>query len=857
MIHPFNVLRHVRQWERAPRDPITVGTTVGTWILGASGAAAAGSIVTYAVGFLVTTAITSSLLRALSKNQQAGNGGTLVNTRQAAATQEYVYGQIRKGGIITFLKTTGSKNSVLHMIVSLAGHEVEEIGNIYVNDQVVTLDSNGYVTGDRWKSKIRVLKHLGNQTSWTTNFANAPTNLQSTISTECELSSEFVGKGIAYMYVRMEYNKDVFSGGIPNITAVVKGKKVYDPRTSTTAYSNNAALCLRDYIVDVRGLADSSVNDTYFSSAADDCDDLIAKKDGIETQARYTVDGVINAEVSVGDTIADMLEASNGVMFYGGGQWRLKVGKWSSSVESFTLDDLRSGISLSTRVSRRDNYNSVTGKFVNAATDWVEASFPAVTSAEFLAEDGGIENALDISLQMVTDHVRAQRIAKQRLFRGREQMSISAEFGLKAMNVEVGDIISLTVDNYGWTNKKFEVIAWKLIIDNGVRVSLGLRETSAAAFSWNAEEITLISNNTTLPEYTFVPDIGIAVSTELYEYYEKVSNVATLELTADDPEFVDYVQVQFKKSSASVWRSAGQGDIGTFEIYDLPDDDYDFRARAINGFGYKGEWATLSNYTVNGLSQPPANVTNFTAEINHDTINFSWDAVADLDLSYYVIRWTSSTTSTIWADTTSMVVKVARPSTHATVPAKKGTYMIKAVDKTGIRSRVAARVVVRQADLVPRTVHTTLTENPTFSGTKTNTTVVSGALRLNAATSGSYQFSNYIDRGSVTSSWVHIDVTPIRYSTTTSFDGLTGLLDLLPGLWDDLNAAGNEYDDTDVIPYISTTDDDPAGTPTWSSWARFRAGSYYCRAMRFKVESTSQDTSTTPSILELSATARY
>ena len=35
-------------------------------------------------------------------------------------------------------------------------------------------------------------------------------------------------------------------------TADVQGKKVYDPRSGITAYSNNPWLCIRDYLTDTR-----------------------------------------------------------------------------------------------------------------------------------------------------------------------------------------------------------------------------------------------------------------------------------------------------------------------------------------------------------------------------------------------------------------------------------------------------------------------------------------------------------------------------------------------------------------------------------------------------------------------------
>ena len=166
---PFNVLRHVNQWERAPRDPVTVGAAIlgslgsfgtaiaGISILGVSGAAI--------VGYLATTAITSWALSALAPDVGGigGSRGLMVNATDPAAPHDIVYGTVRKGGIRTYVESTGDENKFLHMILVLAGHELAGIDDIYLNDEIVTLDAGGFVTSGDWNSKVRIKKHRGNE----------------------------------------------------------------------------------------------------------------------------------------------------------------------------------------------------------------------------------------------------------------------------------------------------------------------------------------------------------------------------------------------------------------------------------------------------------------------------------------------------------------------------------------------------------------------------------------------------------------------------------------------------------------------------------------------------------------------
>lgn len=693
--HPFNVMRHA-DWDAAPRMPQVIGAAISA-VFPATTAIAFGTV-SYAtiLGYVAYSALTAAALRSMApKATAAENKGTLVNLREAAAPQEYVYGQVRKGGIITFLETSGADNKYLHMILALAGHEVEEIGSVYINDEVVSIDSNGFAWEDRWKSKVRIYKHLGNQTSASTNFANVSTNLAATLHTDTSATSSFVGQGIAYIYARFEYDQDVFGGGLPTITAVVKGKKVYDPRGATTAYSNNAALCVRDYLTSAYGLNDSTVDDTYFAAAANDCDDNITLAAG-GTQKRYTVDGVINSSSPIGAALADMLDALNGTLFFSGGAWKLKAGVYETSVKSLTLDDFRSAITLPTRLSRRDNFNRVTGKFIYggvydestnpSAGDWIETDFPAIESAAFLSEDNDIDNTLDISLAMVTNGDRAQRIAKQKLFRSREQMTVSAEFGLSAMGVEVGDIIDLTIARYGWSSKEFEVVNWRLVISEsgGVRVAMTLRETSSAAFAWDAEEAAVINNNTTLPDYvTVAAPTGLALTATTVLNDDGISIPAILATwTASANAFVSYYEIQYK-------RLGGEEDYGSIadaqddsedwgsiavaytsdEDYGLTNEDiltpdaeyssifgsttsytiqpvlngYDYavRVRAVNGLNVRSPWAT-SQVASSGDTTPPNEPLSLAVSADYKQLAVEWINPADQDLAYIEV-WRNTT----------------------------------------------------------------------------------------------------------------------------------------------------------------------------------------------------------------------
>ena len=137
-LNPYSPSRYGR-WDHSPRIEV-----VAQYLIAANVA----PFVAYAIAYIGVTAVTSWALRALAPMPEFGavETGLLTNARGATTAQQLVYGEVRKGGTITFIESNGTNNEYLHQIICLAGHEVNSIGDIYINDQVVTLDNDGNVT---------------------------------------------------------------------------------------------------------------------------------------------------------------------------------------------------------------------------------------------------------------------------------------------------------------------------------------------------------------------------------------------------------------------------------------------------------------------------------------------------------------------------------------------------------------------------------------------------------------------------------------------------------------------------------------------------------------------------------------
>jgi len=834
-----------------------IGTAIGS--LGFVGTLAANFLISTAMGLALNALApkTSTSANSVANSASSASRGYSVSGESGAAVDhQIIYGRSRVGGVRLYDASTGGTNEFLHRIIGFAGHEIESYDEIYLNDEIVTIDGTGNVTSPaRYNGYVRLRRFYGT----TTQSADPDLTAETASLTNGRWTINHRLLNIAYIYARFKYDPDVFPNGIPIISATIKGRKVYDPRTTITVWSDNPALCIRDYLTAGFGLSQTStqVDDTAITTAANICDEVVDSED------RYTCNGSFVTGFTPSQVISDLLTSMGGLLWYSQGKWRMKAAKYVTPTVNLNEDDLRSGINLSTRHSRRNNFNTVKGKFKGPESVWQEADYPTVTDPVFVSADNNLVNTLDFPLPYTTSSKRAQRIANIALRRNREQLTFSASFGLNALKVEVGDFVYINNTRFGWVNKPFEVSTWTFGLTENLdlQVQMTLREISSAVFTDEPAQI-FENNNSTLPSPFYTEPVGLNLSSEVRIISESITDVILATTTASQPNNVERVEVQFKKSTDSVWSIVGVGDLGVYEVLVVDSNiTYDVRARSYSYLGVKSDWTIYSNFQPSGLLAPPAIVDNFRANLNGGSINLEWNAVPDLDLSHYRIRHSIEESGASFANATTAVEKVSRPATSVTVPTRPGTYSIRAYDKIGNASLNYSQIVVPEAALETFTTTLTSTQSPTFAGTKTGCSLVGSGLRITTTTTppslATYVFTTYIDTGAVRRVRARVDVNVTRYDANAGlWDSIPGLWDSIPGFWDDWT-GGSQYDDIDVVTYISFTNQDPAGTPTWSPYQPFKAGDFSGRAFRFKIDLESETTGVSPSISGLTARIQY
>lgn len=609
-------------------------------------------------------------------------------------------------------------------------------------------------------------------------------------------------------------------------------------------------------------------------------------------EPRYTINGRVECTEQPFSIVNNMADAMAGSIFEIGGKWICYAGAYQTPTISYDLGDTVGKIEFPTRYSKKDRFNAVKGKYLNPAYFSEPENYPVVIIDQFVNADNGVIRYADLDLPFTARASSAQRIAKIKLERQRREIIVSATLNMTGMLSQIGDTVELTVPELGWTDKTFEIIEWSYSRNKDtVLIPVVLRETDANIYDWDGD-----TNETTINEtgetdldspFDTLPPTGLTLASDESQILTlgngTLINRIKVDWSASPSPFIANYEVQFKLSSAAAYQINELTSTETLTSYisNVTEGvNYDVRVRAINTIGVKSEWLTRTNYTVIGKTSLPANITGFFVNDINNQAHLIWDKSTDSDVrtgGSIRLRYTPLTTGATWSNAIDISPLLAGSSTSATVPLLSGTYMIKAIDSGGRESVSATAITTDTNYLFDLTTIVTSAQHPDFSGTKTNMLVIDGELRLEGAIlfddlsgdfddasgyfdggggagfelSGSYEFDNYIDLGDVYQSEVTIDIKMLIENTSETFDEQSGLFDDRGGFFD-----GDDITDVAVENFVSTTNDDPAGTPTWSDWRKFYAGDFTCRAYKFKTEVTSLNSALNCRIQELTAKVR-
>jgi len=266
----------------------------------------------------------------------------------------------------------------------------------------------------------------------------------------------------------------------------------------------------------------------------------------------------------------------------------------------------------------------------------------------------------------------------------------------------------------------------------------------------------------------------------------------------------------------------------------------------------RGSTITTNTFEIAGKTARPQLITdaNDANYINFDMIpvngqaKLTWRQSLDLDVrngGHVRLRHSPNTSSVTWGNSTSISEEIAGSATEVYADLKSGTYSMKFVDSGGRESDNFALIEYTKPELESAEEVSALsaTEDPAFPGSKTNLSVDTSDQELELAANGSvrevsgeYQFNG--------NPFTLTHVGSLRLESTlrarSYFPGTNLFDDILVNIDELDDFDGPTPDSGDVKLYVRTTNDDPSGSPTWTSWRHFNNAEIKCRAFELKAE---------------------
>jgi len=540
----------------------------------------------------------------------------------------------------------------LHQVVTLTGHEINSIQKLYLDGREVTF---GASPDPRWATGV-----FADRVFMAYKYGTDDQEVMIDLHFQLPLkwTTDHRQRGCAHAYILTVWDPNLFPEGHPEISFLVRGKPLYDTRTSTTAYSKNSALALADFMTSTKyglGIPWADIDTTTLNDSANVCDEAVSLAAG-GTEPRYSTNGVFDGSQSKEEVFEQLKAAMAGDVVEQGGKYFIYAGKYRTPTVTLTEADLRGEFNISTAVSRSESFNFARGTYASPQANYNETDIPHIKNSTYIAQDGGARYE-DFTLNFVTSPSQAQRLLKIELEQSRQGISVVWPGTIALLQLRVNDVVNVTLARYGWSSKPFEVqnIDYAEDGDGSLGLDLVLRETASGVYDWNnGEETTVdLAPNTNLPDPQDAPEpTNVTVTSGTAELYLRndgaVFSRAKVSWTAAASPFVvsgGSYEIQFKQSSSSVWSNSFNTPGGqTFHhILDVLDRvSYDFRIRSVNSLGYASDWVEVLNHIVVGKTEPPSDVTVFSGFVTDLGVQFSWTEIADLDRDRYELRYGAS-----------------------------------------------------------------------------------------------------------------------------------------------------------------------------------------------------------------------
>jgi hypothetical protein len=323
---------------------------------------------------------------------------------------------------------------------------------------------------------------------------------------------------------------------------------------------------------------------------------------GTSTQPRFVFNGSLDTNLKIMQNIQNMADCCDCLVKY-----NEITGKWGVIVQTPTytvaMDINNSNMIGAITVSPIDlnnSFNIIEVKFPDgsAKDSFNSASFDLATINPSLLFANEPVNKQSVNLYLTNNSVTAQYLANRMLEAAREDLQIQVDINYIGLELEAGDIVTVTNANYGWSAKLFRIskVIEKFTDDAKVFATLYLMEYNPAVY-----------DDANVTQFTPSPNTGIGTPTAfgtvpapvIVNPYPSITNPAfSVRVTTSSAGITQYAEVwysAYQYPTASQLIFAGTTEIQSngnpytinftmpdVQLFNIPAGDWYFFSRMVN-----------------------------------------------------------------------------------------------------------------------------------------------------------------------------------------------------------------------------------------------------------------------------------
>jgi hypothetical protein len=475
------------------------------------------AMATFAVNFAISYVVT----RAFADNPEAQQD---MGVRQqvppsAVNAIPIVYGNAYMGGTFVDAVLTTDQKTMYYVLaissISPNGQFTFDRTDMYYGDRKITFDATDLtkvvsLTDEAGNVDTKISGNLyinlytstAGGTITSANGASAPSTVMG--GSDIAAGQRWTGtrqmNSLGFAIVKLIYNRDADTTQLQPITFKVA-------HTLNGTGVAKAGDVWYDYITNpvYGGAVDAafvnSTSATALNAYGDQTITFTNSSGSPSTQPRYRINGVLDAGQTVLSNIDRIVSACDSWMTYNAalGQWSVVINKAESTAYAFDDDNIIGEI----RVSATDitsSINQVEARFP-FKENRDQAAFVNIETPSGLLYPNEPVNKYSVTYDMVNDSVQAHYLANRLLEQAREDLIVSFSTTYYGIQVDAGDVVSVTNTDYGWNAKLFRVMKVNeaSLPDGSLGAKLELTEYNAQVY--DDQDIT---------QFTPVPNSNLA-----------------------------------------------------------------------------------------------------------------------------------------------------------------------------------------------------------------------------------------------------------------------------------------------------------------------------------------------------------